>query len=151
MRCWLQTWGFLKGSTCHCISSKAEAVLERWLHNLFDRRWNWCASLIPSQLKAHWWALSILKPPSSSISKIFSETAWPIKAKFNSCSGMGEQKYVTESGSHDQDGRHAHIWQNPFKTLLQSQKANDLETWYVASGTLAHHTLFKWWPWLTVT
>ena len=22
------------------------------------------------------------------------------------------------------------------------------ETWYVASGTPAHHSLFKWWPWV---
>ena len=28
------------------------------------------------------------------------------------------------------------------KNLLPNQKANDLETWYVALG------LFKWWPWV---
>ena len=25
--------------------------------------------------------------------------------------------------------------------------ADFLETWYVASGTPTHHSLFKWWPW----
>ena len=39
------------------------------------------------------------------------------------------------SRSHDQDGRHAHIWQKPFKNLLLRNRWADLhETWYVASG-----------------
>ena len=36
----------------------------------------------------------------------------------------------------------------PFKNLLlQNRQADFHETWYVASGTPAHHSLFKWWPW----
>ena len=33
-----------------------------------------------------------------------------------------------------------------FKNLLQNQRANELVAWYVALGTRAHHSLFKWWP-----
>ena len=48
------------------------------------------------------------------------------------------------SGSHDQDGRQANIWSKPFKNLLlQNRQADFHETSYVASGTPAHHSLFK--------
>ena len=37
----------------------------------------------------------------------------------------------------------------PFKNLLlQNWQADFHETWYIASGTPAHHSLFKWWPWV---
>ena len=32
--------------------------------------------------------------------------------------------------------------------LLRNQKADDLETWYAASGTRVLPILFKWWPWV---
>ena len=32
--------------------------------------------------------------------------------------------------------------------LLQNQKADDLETWYAASGARVLPSLFKWWPWV---
>ena len=36
---------------------------------------------------------------------------------------------------------------NPLKNLLSRNQWNDFnETWYVASGTQAHHYLFKLWP-----
>ena len=58
--------------------------------------------------------------------------------------GRGNEILFAASGSHDQDGRHAHIWQKPFKNLLlQNRRADFQETWYVASGTQAHHKLFK--------
>ena len=47
---------------------------------------------------------------------------------------MGNESLFAGSGSHDQDGRHAHIWYKPFKNLLQNQRANDLVAWYVALG-----------------
>ena len=31
--------------------------------------------------------------------------------------------------------------------LFQNRPADFHETWYVASGTPAHHILYKWWPW----
>ena len=35
--------------------------------------------------------------------------------------------------------------------LLWNQKADDLETWYAPSGARVLPSLFKWWPWLTMT
>ena len=58
--------------------------------------------------------------------------------------GRGNEILFAPSGSHDQDGRHAHIWSKPFKNLLlQNRRADFHETWYVAWGTPAHHKLFK--------
>ena len=58
--------------------------------------------------------------------------------------GRGNKILFAASGSHNQDGRHTHIWSKPFKNLLlQNQRADFHETWYVASGTPAHHKLFK--------
>ena len=58
--------------------------------------------------------------------------------------GRGNEILFSASGSHDQDGRHAHIWSEPFKNLLlQNRWADFHETWYVASGTPANHSLFK--------
>ena len=58
--------------------------------------------------------------------------------------GRKNESLFAASGSHDQDGRHAHIWSKPFKNLLlQNRRADFHETWYVASGTPAHHSLFK--------
>ena len=58
--------------------------------------------------------------------------------------GRVDESLITKSMSHDQDGRHAHIWYKPFKNLLfQNRWADFHETWYVASGTSAHHSLIK--------
>ena len=58
--------------------------------------------------------------------------------------GKGNDILFAASGSHDQDGRHAHIWSKPFNNLLlQNRRADFHETWYVASGTPAHHIFFK--------
>ena len=58
--------------------------------------------------------------------------------------GRGNRILFAACGSHDQDGRQAHIWQKPFKNLLLRNWSADFhETWYVASGTPAHYSLFK--------
>ena len=58
--------------------------------------------------------------------------------------GRGNESLFAASGSHDQDGRHAHIWYKTLKNLLlQNRRADFHETWYVVSGTPAHHSLFK--------
>ena len=60
---------------------------------------------------------------------------------------QGNENLMTWCWSHDQDGRHAHIWQKTFKNLLLCNRQADFyETWYVALGAPAHHNLFKWWP-----
>ena len=42
-----------------------------------------------------------------------------------------------------------HIYgKNLKKFLLQNQKADDLETWYAASGARVLLNFFKWWPWV---
>ena len=51
---------------------------------------------------------------------------------------QGNANLMTWCWSHDQDGRHAIYFKNPSKIH---------ETWYVALGTPAHHSLFKWWTW----
>ena len=59
--------------------------------------------------------------------------------------GLGNKSLFVKSVSHDQGGHHASIWYKPLKNLLlQNCKAGDIETWDVASGTRAHHSLFKW-------
>ena len=41
--------------------------------------------------------------------------------------GRGNESLFVGSGSHDQDGHHAHIWLKCFQNLLlQNQWANDL-------------------------
>ena len=57
--------------------------------------------------------------------------------------GRGNDILFTASGSHDQDGRHAHIWSKPLKNLLQNRWVDFHKTWYVASGTPANYSLFK--------
>ena len=58
--------------------------------------------------------------------------------------GRGNDILFAASWSYDQDGHHAHIWSKHFKNLLlQNRRADFHDTWYVASGTPAHHTLFK--------
>ena len=58
--------------------------------------------------------------------------------------GRGDESLIAKSRSHDQDGRHAHIWLKPLKNLLlQNWWADFHETLYVASGTSAHHSLIK--------
>ena len=42
--------------------------------------------------------------------------------------GWGNESLFKQSWSHDQDGRHAHIWKKPLKNiLLLNQKADDLK------------------------
>ena len=41
---------------------------------------------------------------------------------------QGNENLMTCCWSHDQDGRHAHIWLKPFKHLLRNQQADFHET-----------------------
>ena len=45
---------------------------------------------------------------------------------------MGNKSLFKWSRSQDQDGRNPYIWQKPFENLPHNQKADDLETLYVA-------------------
>ena len=90
--------------------------------------------------KAHRWAYRILmvrrpsvirrRPSSLTISNIFSSaTAWPIKFTW--------PRWLP----------HPYMIKHFKNLLLQNWRTDFHETWYVASGTPAHHSLFKWWPW----
>ena len=58
--------------------------------------------------------------------------------------GRGNESLVVKFGSHDQDGRPAQLWLKLLKNLLlQNRPADFRETWYVAFGTPAHHSLLK--------
>ena len=87
--------------------------------------------------------------PSSAftISKIFfSETAWPIKLKFYMeppC--IVALKFCSRYFGHMTKMATKPIYgKKPFKNLLlQNRQADSHETWYVALGTPAHHSLLK--------
>ena len=91
-------------------------------------------------------SLILVQGHLDSIFSIFSnffslETTRPIEAKFHVEPPLdgGNEGLFKWSRSHDQDGRHAHIWiygkKKKNKNLLSwNQKANDLETWYTASS-----------------
>ena len=114
--------------------------------------------------KAHWWAYRIpmdpasvrpssvgVRRPSSTFSNIFfSETAWPIKAKFYVEPPWegGTKVYINGPGHMTKMAAMPIYGKKPFKNLLlQNRRADFHETRYVASGTPAHHSLYKWWPW----
>ena len=60
---------------------------------------------------------------------------------------MGTKVYVNGPG-HMTKMAAMPIYGKNHKTLLLWNRWTDFnETWYVASGTLAHHTLYKW-PWV---
>ena len=82
---------------------------------------------------------SVVRP--FTFSNIFSsETAWPIKAKFYVEPPWegGTKVYINGLGHMTK------MAAKPFKNLLlQNRRADFHETWFVASGTPAHHSLYK--------
>ena len=47
--------------------------------------------------------------------------------------------YINKSRSRDQDSRHVHIWQKPFKSLLLNRWTDFNKTSHVAPGTRVLH------------
>ena len=86
-----------------------------------------------------------VRPSSFTMLKDFLQNSLANQSQILCAASLGRgTSLFAASGSHDQDGRHAHICQKPFKNIfLQNRRANFHETWYVASGTPAHHNLFK--------
>ena len=75
-----------------------------------------------------------------------SETAWPIKAKFYvEPPWEGGTKVYINGPCHMTKMAATPIYGiKPLKNLLlQNRRADFHETWYVASGTPAHHSLYK--------
>ena len=77
-------------------------------------------------------------------SNISSETAWPIKAKFYvEPPWEGGTKVCINGRGHMTKMAAIPIYGKNLKNLLQNRMADFHETWYVASGTPAHHSLYK--------
>ena len=80
----------------------------------------------------------------STISNVFSETAWPIKAKFYmEPPWEGETKVYINGPGHMTKMATMPIYGKDLKKLLQNQMSYDLETWHVASVTQALQSLYK--------
>ena len=94
----------------------------------------------------------IVYPRTSSVRRsqcsniFFSETAWPIKAKFYvEPPWVGGTKLCSRHLGHMTKMAATPIYgKKPFKNLLlQNRQTDSHKTWYVALGTPAHHSLFK--------
>ena len=86
----------------------------------------------------------------SQCSKIFFfKTAWPIKAKFYlEPPWVGGTIFCLRHLGHmTKMAATPYMVKALQNLLLQNRWADFHETWYVASGTPTHHSLFKWWPW----
>ena len=83
------------------------------------------------------------RPPFSNV--FSSETAWPIKAKFYvEPPWEGGTKVCINGPGHMTKMAAMPIYGKNLKNLLlQNRRADFHETWYVASGTPAHHSLYK--------
>ena len=90
----------------------------------------------------------VRRPQCSKI--FFSETAGPIKVKFYvEPPWVGGTKFCSRHPGHMTTMAATPTYgKNPSKIFFSGNWQADFhETWYVASGTPAHHSLFKWWPW----
>ena len=85
--------------------------------------------------------------PSTSSNFFSSETAWPIKAKFYVEPPWegGTKVYINDPGHMTKMATMLKTFRN---LLLWNQWTDFHETWYLASGTPAHYSLYKWWPWV---
>ena len=86
---------------------------------------------------------SVVRP--FTISNIFSsETAWPIKAKFYvGPPWEGGTKVCINGPGHTTKMAAMPIYGKNLKKSSPEPAADFHETWYVASGTPAHHSLYK--------
>ena len=75
----------------------------------------------------------------------FSETAWPIKAKFYVEPPWegGTKVYINSPGHMTKMATMPILAKTLKNLLLQNRRADFHEPWYVASGTPAHHNLYK--------
>ena len=82
----------------------------------------------------------------STFSNVFSyETAWPIKAKFYVEPPWegGTKVYINGPGHVTKMAATPIYGKNPSKIFFSRTGGPIHETWYVASGTPAHHSLYK--------
>ena len=88
---------------------------------------------------------SVVRRPLTFSNIFSSETTWPIKAKFYVEPPWEEETKVCINGpGHMTKMAAMPIYgKNLKKSSLQNRRADFHETWYVASGTPAHHSLYK--------
>ena len=99
---------------------------------------------------------SVVRRRPHSLNIFSSETASPQKllgqSKSNfiwSLHGMGERNFVqTVQVTWPRWPLRPYMVKTLKNLLLQNQKDDDLESWYVASGAPVLPSLFKWWPWV---
>ena len=91
-------------------------------------------------------ASSVRRPSVHIFKHLFSETAWPIKAKFYvEPPWEGGTKVCINGPGHMTKMAAMPIYGKNLKNLLlQNRKSYDLETWHVVSGTQALQSLYKW-------
>ena len=79
------------------------------------------------------------------IKHLLLQNHWPSHSQIlcGASMGRGNKSLLAASGSHDQDGRQAHLWQKLLKNLLRNQWTEFNETWFVASRTPAHYSSCK--------
>ena len=106
---------------------------------------------------AHWWAYRIGRPlPSVCPSVIHTlSTSSPLKPLGRSV--KFHMELLWDGGTKVSSNGPGHITKmaamsiygkNLINLLLRNPKADDLETWYAASGARVLPRLFKWWPWV---
>ena len=144
------------------IKKTRHALHCKWIRSIgnMDRRGVIFSSPEP---KAHWWAYGKGRHLSSVCmyvcvcvwgggcqhNQTSSETSGPIEAKFHvEPSWDGRTKVCSNGPGHMTNMAAMPIHCKNLKHLLRNQKADDLETWYAASGVRVLPYLFKWWPWV---
>ena len=145
-------------STFSNISETTET--QWWVYRISMPLSSLCVSTfsnISETTETQWWAYRIGMPLSSicvyvcvtTFSNISSETVGPIEAKFHMEPLWDRGTKVCSNGQGTWPRwRPCPYMVKTLKNLLRNQKANDLETWYAASGARVLPSLFKWWPWV---
>ena len=108
--------------------------LTKWVHETY------------MNIKGQGHSLTLVQGPSdSTFSNFFSlETAGPTEAKFHV-----EPPWDKNGPGHMTSMAAIPTYVKIFtiKNLLWNQKADDLESWYAASGSHVLPSLLKWWSW----
>ena len=125
----LSTWFHVEVKEFNCSGSHhGLEVSLLGLENKILHKWmccpkNWHQFLAHLSLQAHWWAYSIamvrrpsvvvrLRPSSTIFKELLLQNCLANQSQisYGASVGWGNESLFTGSGSHDQDGHHAHIW-----------------------------------------
>ena len=128
------------------------------------RRGLWCYSYfmllahqsqrLIGELIVYPWSVVVVRPSSTMLKHLLLRNRFADQSQIlcGASLGRGNKILFGACGSHDQDGHHPYIWLKPFKNLLlRNWRADFHQTWYLASGTPAHHSLSNDDPLVTLT